>query len=219
MLWSSDAKNWLIWKDLDAGKDWGREEKTENEMVGWHHWLDGHEFEQTPGDGEGQGSLHVAVHGVTKSQTQLSDWIISSLLKAVVVMICFNRKINSFFVFIFNWRLVTLQYCIGFCHTLTWISHRCTCVPHFEPPSHLPPHPIPLGHPSAPALSTLSHASNLDWRSVSHMIIYIFQCYCKSSHPRLPPLSPKDCSIHLCLFCCLTYRVIVTIFLNSIYMC
>ena len=76
-----------------------------------------------------------------------------------------------------NWRLITLQYCSGFCHTLTWISHGCTCVPHPEPPSHLPPHPIPLGHPSAPALSTLSHASNLDWRSVSHMIIYMFQCY------------------------------------------
>ena len=39
----------------------------------------------------------------------------------------------------FNWRLITLQYCSGFCHTLTWISHRCTCVPHPEPPSHLPP--------------------------------------------------------------------------------
>ena len=50
------------------------------------------------------------------------------------------------------------------------------------------------------------------------MIIHIFQCYSlKSSHPRPLPKSPKDCSIHLCLFCCLTYRVIVTIFLNSIY--
>ena len=62
-----------------------------------------------------------------------------------------------------------------------------------EPPTHLPPHPIPQGHPSAPALSTLSHASNLDWRSVSHMIIYMFQCYSlKSSHPHLLPQSPKD---------------------------
>ena len=85
--------------------------------------------------------------------------------------------------------------------------------------SHLPPRPIPLGHPSAPAPSTLSHASNLDWRSVSHMIIYMFQCYAlKSSHPRLLPQSPKVCSLHLCLFRCLAYRVIVTIFLNSIYM-
>ena len=57
-----------------------------------------------------------------------------------------------------------------FCHTSTWIFHGCTCVPHPEPPSHLPPHPIPLGHPNAPALSTLSHAQ--DWWFLSHMIIY-----------------------------------------------
>ena len=60
----------------------------------------------------------------------------------------------------FNWRLITLQYCSGFCHTLTWIRHECTCVPHSEPPSHYPPHPIPQGHPSGLALSSLSHALN-----------------------------------------------------------
>ena len=53
------AKNWLTDKDPDAGKDWGQEEKevAEDEMVGWHHWLNGHEFEQTWGDSEGQESL------------------------------------------------------------------------------------------------------------------------------------------------------------------
>ena len=91
------------------------------------------------------------------------------------------------------------------------------CSPSWSPlPS--PPHPIPQGHPSAPALSTLSQASNLDWQSVSHMIIYMFQCYSlKSSHPRLLPQNPKVCSLHLYLFCCLAYRVIITIFLNSTY--
>ena len=137
-------------------------------------------------------------------------------------MIFFNLGFFILFfiyLFIFNWRLITLQYCSGFCHTLTLISHGCTCVPHPDPPSHLLPHPIPQGHPSAPGLSTLSHASNLDWRSISYMIIYMFQCYSlKSSHPHLLPWSPKLCSLHLCLFYCLTYRVIVTIFLNSIYM-
>ena len=63
----------------------------------------------------------------------------------------------------FNWRLITLQYCSGFCHTMTRISHGCKCGPHLEPRSHLSPHPIPQGHPGAPAVSTLSHASNLDW--------------------------------------------------------
>ena len=58
-FWPPDAKNWLIGKDPDAGKDWREEEKgtTEDEMVGWHHWLDGHEFEQAPGVVDRQGSL------------------------------------------------------------------------------------------------------------------------------------------------------------------
>ena len=61
----------------------------------------------------------------------------------------------------------------------------------------------------------MSHASNLDWRSISHMVIYMFQCYSlRSSHPRLLPQSPEVCSLSLCLFCCLACRVIVTIFLN-----
>ena len=76
VLWLLDAKSRLIGKDPDAGKDWGQEEKgaTEDEMVGWHHWLSGHEFEQTLGDSEGQGSLEAAVHEVAKSWTQLSNW-------------------------------------------------------------------------------------------------------------------------------------------------
>ena len=124
-----------------------------------------------------------------------------------------------FFLIYFNWTLITLQYCSGFCHTFTWISHGFTCAPHPEPPSHLPSCPILQGHPSAPALSTLSHALNLDWWSISHMIIYMFQCYSlKSSHPRLLPQGPTVCSLHLCLYCYLAYRVIVTIFLYSIYM-
>ena len=90
------------------------------------------------------------------------------------------------------------------------------CSPSWTPLPHLSP-----SHPSGSSvLSTLSHASNLDWRSTSHMIINTFQCYpLKSSHPHLLPQSPKDCSLHLYLFCCLAYRVIVTIFLNSICMC
>ena len=59
ILWRPDVKNWLIWKDPDAGKDWRWEEKgtTEDEMVGWHHWLNRHEAEWTPGVGDGQGGL------------------------------------------------------------------------------------------------------------------------------------------------------------------
>ena len=76
ILWPPDVKSWLIWKDPDAGKDWGQEEKgmTEDEMVGWHHWHNGHGFGWTLGVGDGQGGLSAAVHVVTKSRTQLSDW-------------------------------------------------------------------------------------------------------------------------------------------------
>ena len=130
----------------------------------------------------------------------------------------------ALFLNLFNWRLITLQYCGGFC-LLTWISHGCTCVPHPEPPSYLPPHLIPLGCPSAPALSTLFHASNLDSWSIWHMVIYMFQCYSlKSSQPCLLPRAQKSV-LYICLFCCLVYRVFlktlmskdITIFLNYIY--
>ena len=60
---------------------------------------------------------------------------------------------SLFFFFLFSWRLITLQYCSGFCHTLKRISHGFTCVPHSDPPSPLPLHPIPLGLPSAPGPS------------------------------------------------------------------
>ena len=76
ILWPPDGKNWLIEKDPDAGKGWRREKKgmTEDEMVGWHHWLDGHEFEQAWYLVMDREPWHAAVHGVAKSRTWLSNW-------------------------------------------------------------------------------------------------------------------------------------------------
>ena len=76
ILWPPDAKSQLIAKDPDAGKDWGQEEKgtIEDEMVGWHQWLNAHEFEQSLGNSEGQGSLACCSYGATKSQTRFRDW-------------------------------------------------------------------------------------------------------------------------------------------------
>ena len=76
ILWPRDAKSWLIGKDPEAGKDWRQEEKgiKEDEIVGWHHQLDGHEFKQALGVGDGQGAWCAAVHGVTESWTGLTDW-------------------------------------------------------------------------------------------------------------------------------------------------
>ena len=76
IVWPPDAKNWLIWKDPDAGKDWRQEEKglTEDEMVGWHYWLDGQEFEQALGVGDAQGSLACcSLRGHKESDA--SEWL------------------------------------------------------------------------------------------------------------------------------------------------
>ena len=79
ILWPHDVKNWLIGKDSDAGKDWRQEEKgpTENEMVGWHHRIDGHEFEWTPGVGDGQGGL-VCCSPWGHRESGMTEWLKSS---------------------------------------------------------------------------------------------------------------------------------------------
>ena len=101
-----------------------------------------------------------------------------------------------FFPFIFiRWRLITLQYCSGFCRALTWISHGFTCVPHPDPPSHLPPHPIPLGHPSAPAPSTcLMHPA---WAGICFTLdsIHISMLLSQSTPPSPSPTESQS------LFC------------------
>ena len=136
------------------------------------------------------------------------SWLLSTEKKAT------NLANIYLFILFFNFRIL-----YWFCHISTWIHHRYTCVPHPEPSSLLPPRTIPLSRPSAPAPNIQYRSSNLDWQLVSYMILFMFQCHSpKSSHPFPLPQSPQDCSIHQCLFCCLVYRVIVTIFLNSTYM-
>ena len=93
--------------------------------------------------------------------------ILAFVSHLVFVCVFFLIFLNLSFIDLFYFTIL-----YWFCHTFTWIRHECTCVPHPEPPFNLPHHPIPLGHPSAPAPSILYHASNLDWRFISHMIIY-----------------------------------------------
>ena len=76
VLWPPLVKSWLIRKDSDAGRDWGQEEKgmTEDEMAGWHQWLNGRESEWTLRVGGDREAWRAAIHGVAKSRTRLSDW-------------------------------------------------------------------------------------------------------------------------------------------------
>ena len=76
ILWPPHEKSWLIGKDPDAGRDWGQEEKgtTEDEMAGWHHWLDGHESEWTPGVGDGQGGL-ACCDSCSRKELDTTEWL------------------------------------------------------------------------------------------------------------------------------------------------
>ena len=108
-----------------------------------------------------------------------------------------------------------------FCQTSKWICHRYTCVPHPESSSLLPPHPSGLSQSTSPKHPVSCIEPGLVTRSIYDIIrisMPFSQIIPPSPSPRWTPKSPKDCSIHQCLFCYLIYRVIVTIFLNSIYM-
>ena len=135
-------------------------------------------------------------------------WLLPKLWKLEI-------RIPVFFLFIY--LFFTLQYCIGFA-----IHHHASptgvhVLPILNPPPASLPIPslwvIPVHQPQA---SCILHPT---WTGNSFLIWYYtcFNAILPNHHP-CPPQSPKDCSIHLCLFCCLAYRVIVTIFLNSIYM-
>ena len=94
------------------------------------------------------------------TEEDLAMWLMQAL-RSLLHNFCL------FFYYYYYFYFTILYWC---CHTSTCICHGCTCVPHPEPPSHLPPHTIPLGHPSAPAPSFLYAAWNLDWWFVSYMI-------------------------------------------------
>ena len=75
IIWPPDAKNWLTRKDPDAGEDWMQEKgMTKDEMVGWHHWLDGHEFEQAPEDGKGKVNLACCSPWGHK-ESDMTEWL------------------------------------------------------------------------------------------------------------------------------------------------
>ena len=123
----------------------------------------------------------------------LTTWEQKKKKRVFVVVVVF------FFLLLYNTELVLPYIDMNlprvYMSSQTWTSPR----------TNLSPYIISLGHPSAPAPSILYPTLNLDWRFVSYMILYMFQCHSpKSSHPFPLAQSPKDSSIQLCLFCCLT---------------
>ena len=121
-LWPPDVKSWLIGKDPNAGKDWGQEEKgmTEDEMVGWHHWLNGHGLGGLRELVIDREAWRAAVHGVAKSRTQLSNWTelnwrsSNSLIKfyfssGLNALYLTNRKQKSDYISRCNNRILTMS--------------------------------------------------------------------------------------------------------------
>ena len=128
----------------------------------------------------------------TSNSDPFSPYLLSNPCSYFMVPSSCSIKLSYlciFLIFIFTLFYFTVLY--WFCHTLTWIHHGCTWVPKHEPPSHLPPHIISLDHPCAPVPSILYPASNIDWRFVSYMVVYMFQRHSpKPSHPLPLPQSP-----------------------------
>ena len=103
---------------------------------------------------------------------------------------CLITRVNMYFFFLFIY--FSLQYCIGF--AVHWLESAMSVhvFPILKPPHHhLPPHPIAVGHPSAPALITLYHASNQNWQFISHMILYVSMPFSQIIPPSPSPTESK----------------------------
>ena len=103
VLWPPDSNNWLIGKDPEAGKDWRQEEKgmTEDEMVGWHHWLNGHEFEQAPGVGDRQGGL-VCCSPWSCKKSDMTEQLNWTKLQMVILFIWYEPWCTKLLILIYE---------------------------------------------------------------------------------------------------------------------
>ena len=116
VLWPPHAKSWLIRKDSDAGRDWGQEEKgtTEDEMAGWHHWLDGHESELIPGVGDGQGGL-ACCDSWGRKELDTTEWLIwSDFIWMVEFLFIVPLKPQYPKVFVFNKKFNKYSELLGY---------------------------------------------------------------------------------------------------------
>jgi len=141
ILWPPDAKSWLIWKDPDAGKDWGQEKgTTEDEMVGWHHWLDWHGFGWTPGVGYGQGFL-VCCSSWGRKKSDMTEWLNWTELTSIhdywkTIALTRHTFVGKVMSLLFNMlsRLV-ITFLPRSKHLLiSWLQSSSAVI--FEPPNH-----------------------------------------------------------------------------------
>ena len=129
VIWPPHAKSWLVGKDPDAGRDWGQEEKgtTEDEMAGWHHQLDGHEFESTPGVGDGQGGMACCDSWGHKEldTTERLNWteLIGDLKGELTLLYCALKwGFIRYACFIKKEREKNKQLCPVGCYTIWWFN-------------------------------------------------------------------------------------------------
>ena len=99
ILWPPASKSWLIWKDPDAGKDWGQEDKatTEDEMVGWHHWLNGHELERTLKVGDGQRGLACCPWGCKELETTERLNQLTNITSRISILVSYTYNITRIY--------------------------------------------------------------------------------------------------------------------------
>ena len=144
-----------------------------------------------------------------------------SLFLLAIYSNCFSFLMHFlFFKLIYlNWRIITLQYCDSLCHTSTWIGHRYTSVP-----SLLNTRPTALSTRSLQVVTEhqlwvpcIIHQTPIGCFTCGN--VYVSMVFSQIIPPSPLPLSPKVCSLCLCLLCCLAYRIISPIFPDSIYMC
>ena len=132
ILWPPNVKSWLIWKDPDAGKDWGQEEKgtTKDEMVGWHHRLNGCGFLWTPGVGDGQGGL-ACCGSLSHSRTQLSEWLNWTELNWLDLQI--SKRVQKKNLLLPYWPRQSLWLCVSQQTVESYSRDRATRPPYLLP--------------------------------------------------------------------------------------
>jgi len=142
VLWPPHEKSWLIGKDSDPGRDWGQGEKraTEDEMAGWHHWLDGHEFEWTLGDGDGQRGLACCDSWSCK-ESDTTEWLNSTELNWAITEAVHTLSIKSGTAKLLSHELRSRQGCHSFelclwacvLYLTLFCASLTRCVPHIMP--------------------------------------------------------------------------------------